>query len=187
VDCPSCKSELLAKVEFGIALDECSACGGIWLEDGELQRILNSGAEITLGLEESVCPSGEIVTIRDLNRVCPKCSIHLDRYRYNYSSQIELDTCHQCNGVWVDDGELFAIKEFNQAEKEITAADGGKWLAGVTAMAEFEGEALEHRQRARRIIGGVRHVMTCRYGFYMPKDDFPMPASEVPSFVDPTK
>lgn len=183
--CPACAKELRPAVEFGIALNECPACGGIWLEDGELNRVLKSGSDITTGLENRVQPSGEIVTKRDLNRACPKCNIHLDRYRYNYSSPVELDSCHKCNGVWIDDGELFAILDFNQNEEIMAAADGGKWLKGVAAMAEFEGEAQEQRQRARRIVGGVRQAMTCRYGFYMPKDDFPMPDSDVPSFLDP--
>lgn len=185
--CPACLKELRPVIEFGIALDECPACGGIWFDDDELKRLLNAGGDITVELDAKVEPSGEIVTKRDLNRVCPKCNIHLDRYRYNYSSQIELDSCHQCNGVWIDDSELFAILEFNQRDETMAATDGGKWLKGVAAMAEFEGEALEQRQRARRIVGGVRQAMTCRYGMYMPTNEFPMPNSDVPSFVDPTK
>ncbi len=183
--CPACLNELRPVFEFGIALDECPACGGIWFDDEELKRLLNAGGDITANLETSARPSGEFVTKRDLNRLCPKCSIHLDRYRYNYSSQVELDSCHKCNGVWIDDVELFAILEFNRAESAQIAADGGKWLGGVAAMVEFEGEALESRQRARRIVGSVRQAMTCRYGFYTPKDEFPMPDMDVPSFLDP--
>lgn len=39
-------------------------------------------------------------------RLCPACREPLHSYNYLYTSDIRLDSCDRCGGVWVDDGEL---------------------------------------------------------------------------------
>ena len=41
--CPKCGMEL-EEIEFGgVQIDECSTCGGIWFDKGELERVKNKG------------------------------------------------------------------------------------------------------------------------------------------------
>jgi hypothetical protein len=37
--CPRCGKALDEKVYLGVAIDECAACGGIWLDKGELEAV----------------------------------------------------------------------------------------------------------------------------------------------------
>lgn len=43
---------------------------------------------------------------------CPKCSIQMDRREHGYCSQIMVDVCHDCQGVWLDKGEIQALEVF---------------------------------------------------------------------------
>lgn len=41
--CPKCGERLIAKKLSGVAVEECPACQGLWLDKGELEQIANSG------------------------------------------------------------------------------------------------------------------------------------------------
>ncbi len=37
--CPRCGLALAERSHLGVSIDECSACGGIWLDKGELEAV----------------------------------------------------------------------------------------------------------------------------------------------------
>lgn len=37
--CPKCNGELQARTRGEVEIDVCQACGGIWLDSGELEKI----------------------------------------------------------------------------------------------------------------------------------------------------
>ena len=41
--CPKCGMDLMTLVYRGVEIDKCSACSGVWLDDGELEKL--SGEE----------------------------------------------------------------------------------------------------------------------------------------------
>ncbi|MGE5681750.1 MAG: zf-TFIIB domain-containing protein [Bacillota bacterium] len=43
--CPNCKTNLLLSERQGIEIDYCPDCRGIWLDRGELDKILERSAE----------------------------------------------------------------------------------------------------------------------------------------------
>ncbi len=45
--------------------------------------------------------------------ICPKCSGKLDSVIYN---DIEVDRCHQCQGIWFDETEADELKEIKGSE-----------------------------------------------------------------------
>lgn len=47
--CPKCPGKLEAYTFMGIALDRCAACGGIWMDQGELESVLKKAARGPLG------------------------------------------------------------------------------------------------------------------------------------------
>lgn len=52
-------------------------------------------------------------TIRDIARGrCPKCGVRLEATTI---ARVEIDECPQCNGMWLDKGELEAL---SQGERE---------------------------------------------------------------------
>lgn len=38
--CPRCQNQLLPRVRNGVDVDYCSGCGGVWLDRGELEKII---------------------------------------------------------------------------------------------------------------------------------------------------
>jgi uncharacterized protein len=43
--CPSCNETLLMSEKRGVEIDYCPNCRGIWLDRGELEKIMDSSAE----------------------------------------------------------------------------------------------------------------------------------------------
>ena len=57
-------------------------------------------------------------------RRCPKCPGKLEAYTFE---GFALDRCHECDGIWLDRGELEAIV------KKISRGPLGSWLETLTA------------------------------------------------------
>jgi Zn-finger nucleic acid-binding protein len=43
--CPSCKTNLTMSERQGIEIDYCPSCRGVWLDRGELDKIIERSAE----------------------------------------------------------------------------------------------------------------------------------------------
>jgi Zn-finger nucleic acid-binding protein len=40
MNCPKCNGELQARTSDDVEIDVCQRCGGIWLDSGELEKIM---------------------------------------------------------------------------------------------------------------------------------------------------
>jgi Zn-finger nucleic acid-binding protein len=110
--CPDCGQPLSREVFMGVQIDTCTACAGIWFDNGELRRLMQAHPHALLALEEHIVPTAERNRVAPSRRLCPVCHIPLFRFLYHYDSPVELDTCESCSGVWVEDGELRAIQDW---------------------------------------------------------------------------
>jgi uncharacterized protein len=50
--CPSCGGQLVELERSGVRIDACRQCRGVWLDRGELDRILEREREVVAGVEE---------------------------------------------------------------------------------------------------------------------------------------
>jgi Zn-finger nucleic acid-binding protein len=41
IACPRCSRKMVKKTKHGVTIDKCTSCGGIWLDKGEIFKILN--------------------------------------------------------------------------------------------------------------------------------------------------
>lgn len=103
MNCPKCDNRLLTAVRAGgIEVDHCQDCGGIWLDQSELPRLL------------AVDPADvrELRRGRDRNRAnavrgdCPRCQKEMLRVSSALNKQVTVDSCPDCGGVWLDGGEF---------------------------------------------------------------------------------
>lgn len=108
--CPVCQIALIPQVHLGITIDVCPTCAGIWFDADELTRLRSLDPQILPRIDhqyqpvvERCDPPGE--------RLCPVCAEPLYRYKYLYTSSIELDACEKCGGTWVDNGELIKMEQ----------------------------------------------------------------------------
>jgi Zn-finger nucleic acid-binding protein len=54
--CPRCNSELIEVVKHGVVLDNCTSCGGIWLDKGELSKIMSQIKQAEAALDDELKP-----------------------------------------------------------------------------------------------------------------------------------
>ena len=105
---------------FGVLIDTCSHCAGIFFDEGEICQIRERGGIWALDeLDGIVQPEpGHVSPEEHQPRSCPGCQSAMRRFRYMYTSAVFLDTCDNCGGVWVENGELHQMKECIQSAKD---------------------------------------------------------------------
>jgi len=109
-DCPRCWVPL-AREDIKVWLrkvvvDHCPKCDGIYLDDGEL-RTLTGNFSLAKWLTKYLGVDS------DSKLVCPGCGGVMDAER---PEGIEVDVCLNCHGIWLDAGELEALRELSGAE-----------------------------------------------------------------------
>jgi serine/threonine protein kinase/Zn-finger nucleic acid-binding protein len=105
--CGKCGGEFSALFLDGLIVDRCSSCRGVWLDYGELDRIIGHATE-----SETMLP-GQQFTPAPLDRLvgsCPTCRIGLMAYAVP-GQPASLEICPRCLGVWFDAGELRLLSE----------------------------------------------------------------------------
>lgn len=140
----------------GTVLDECPQCGGIWFDEGELKRCQAAGSFAYLEMEAAAHPSVLPVDTSESGRTCPNCDTRLSSYNYLYTSEIELDECDDCFGVWVQDGELQKMADFLASERSRESSpaieDAKVRAKAAELVAALESQSAESRIRTGRIV-----------------------------------
>ncbi|MHC4758756.1 MAG: zf-TFIIB domain-containing protein [Planctomycetota bacterium] len=103
MDCPVCDNAMITLELQGIEIDHCVDCGGIWLDAGELELLLNN-SEKALALLESFKINTQT---REKTRKCPICLKKMQKIVVGAESPVLLiDKCKKGDGLWFDKGEL---------------------------------------------------------------------------------
>lgn len=103
IKCPQCGTAL-TQTEYrpGTIIFWCGLCSGIWVDGEELYEILR--------IHSDTIP---VATFKDA-KTCPKCETRVF-YPVNFpGTDVVIDICERCKGVWFDRGELHTIKAFVQ-------------------------------------------------------------------------
>jgi len=98
--CPTCGEFLIAIEIESVEIDHCTACGGIWLDSGELELLLEGAANKNTLMASLKTHTG--AAEEDLQ--CPICLKKLDKV--TYGDRVILDICPRNDGLWFDRGEL---------------------------------------------------------------------------------
>lgn len=57
MNCPQCNIAMHEVTKTGVLIDHCPTCKGVWLDRGELDKILNRAREVEREWEEEYRPS----------------------------------------------------------------------------------------------------------------------------------
>ncbi|MBN1187263.1 MAG: zf-TFIIB domain-containing protein [Bacteroidales bacterium] len=112
--CPRCNIELTNKTildfKYFLNIDYCGNCGGIWLDNGELTR-LEKTIEPTFYEIRKIPGNQEQMEII----ICPSCdnSKILQKRQHTRDKHVIIDFCPFCKGIWLDTGEIEAIRKEN--------------------------------------------------------------------------
>ena len=111
MNCPSCSQNLIVLELDNVEIDYCLACGGVWLDAGELSLLLYGKH----GTDDSDLLSDG----KRGDRRCPMC-----REKMNLTtlpkSGVEVDFCGRRHGLWLDKGELQQIINAEAADERVT-------------------------------------------------------------------
>ena len=111
--CPRCKVKLLDVQVANTQLEECTQCGGLWVDVTSFEFICaNTEAQsAATGLK---LPLPVAVDPHVCYRPCPECGKLMSRLNYAGRSGIVIDVCRP-HGVWLDRDEIRQIIEFVRA------------------------------------------------------------------------
>ncbi|MHC4504045.1 MAG: TFIIB-type zinc ribbon-containing protein [Planctomycetota bacterium] len=120
--CPGCGAEMQGVDDSDITTDKCTACGGVFLDKGELNALATGMAG-----DIEFCSKDEDTLSDKFNvRTCPKCAdtpmekVELVRY-----TDIIFDYCPACQGFFLDSGE---VKAMNEELRAIAGKEHGQEL-----------------------------------------------------------
>lgn len=106
-NCPVCKIPLVETKLHGQQIDRCPKCKGIFFDKGELESIIH-----IVELFQSVSINEkEIDTVssteKERNFLCPHDNITMKKEEI---AGLTIDICPKCTGIWLDGGEITALK-----------------------------------------------------------------------------
>lgn len=110
--CPRCcTTSLAARVYAELDVDECDKCGGLFIEEAMLNRLIDTreNARNALHLALPKRDRRREPEVRYLQ--CPACEKHMNRQVFGKVSGVIVDTC-KLHGIWFDPGELGDVIEF---------------------------------------------------------------------------
>lgn len=148
--CPRCRGDLTTRQVGQVEIDVCEACGGHWYDAGELERIRQlAPPERPRGLPDPKPPRWVDGAAEDVQ--CPRCRETLAAERYAYSSDLVIDRCQACQGVWIDAGELEKMDALVDEWSRDLEKDAAAWKDRLGEVEKTFGRKLEATERSTRL------------------------------------
>jgi Zn-finger nucleic acid-binding protein len=124
MNCPRDGEKLFpVQYEDDVYVDECTKCKGAFLDRGEIEKIEEDHAhefrDALSRMPDLVAGAYERARQREEGEIrCPKCSAEMETREYAYCSQVMINKCVKCGGIWLDRGEVEALELFYERERE---------------------------------------------------------------------
>lgn len=131
--CPICKKSLETTIFYGISVDYCPKCLGIFFEEDELRLAKDKKDKDLNWLDIDLWKKDTSFKISPGQKLCPACRLPL--YEVNYGNSeihlvksakggaakpqfngVKVDLCNLCRGIWLDRGEFKKIIEYLKNE-----------------------------------------------------------------------
>jgi len=100
--------------DAGVSIDRCGHCGALWLDKGELEKLVAMKAAKRADIgpfknERYVKPLGALT--------CPRDTSILTEVADGEQKHVLIMLCSECGGKLLDAGELIDLQEFTFAER----------------------------------------------------------------------
>lgn len=119
IACPKCHVTMERLNAGGTEVDRCVKCGGIWLDCGELDRIMKTkgGLKRVIGGVDAG-PATESTRRHVLSGVkCPRDASRLITMVDRKQTHVEYEACTVCGGIFMDCGELKDLGQYTLGER----------------------------------------------------------------------
>ncbi|MBN1567764.1 MAG: zf-TFIIB domain-containing protein [Acidobacteria bacterium] len=158
--CPRCNETFLLVQIKNRNLEECPACGGLWIDNETLQEICTNQEQqqAVMGFSpEPASAAGSPVVLHKRTYIpCPRCNKLMNRRQFAGCSGVIVDWC-KAHGTWFDRNELRQIVQF--------ILDGGLGRAREREKAKLEEARQSLREERRNLemlarLGGSANLDT---------------------------
>ena len=137
--CVHDQSAMNSKSIDSFVIEECQSCKGIWFEKGELRKTKDERNPNLNWLDFDVFHPSTDQEISETKLKCPQDQSQLFAVNYG-NTQVEIDVCPKCEGIWLDGGELNKI--INALENETETKPAQEYIRSTI-------------QEAKEIFGGT--------------------------------
>ncbi len=115
--CPACEKEMLVLEFEHVELDYCCACGGVWLDSGELELIGQRAGVLEGEFLRALSSERGKKPTDGGRRPCPVCRKPMREVQTDTDPPVVVDRCARRHGLWFDRGELRAVVRAAGAEE----------------------------------------------------------------------
>lgn len=110
--CPTCEANLNLYAAYGIEIEGCPRCKGLFLDSAELGKLKDKSEggrwQALSWMDDEVEAVGKVNAILS-RRACPTCEGEKLVTAIFGDSSIMIDWCPKCHGTWMDRGEFQEI------------------------------------------------------------------------------
>lgn len=157
--CPRTGTAMEEVTINGVELNISPACGGIWFDNWELEKfdeVHETAGDELLELVEKYSKPGVDLPEQRLKSPRAEGVVMMRRF-FGTKRKVEIDECPATGGIWLDAGELAAIRSTYPTEAERKAA-AGAFVSEMLASKEFQDTLDATKQRRvtnvfRRMLG----------------------------------
>jgi uncharacterized protein len=115
--CPVDQTHLQKAIFQQLEVDYCPTCLGMWFDEDELRQAKDKKDEELQWLDVDIWQDKGQMKISKDGKLCPSCRLPMYAVMYG-DSDIEIDLCNICRGVWLDHGEFRKIVKYLQKKKD---------------------------------------------------------------------
>ena len=164
MQCPKCHQPLTGIDYQGVHIETCPACGGDWLDSGELGSIVKArqqrfSKEEAVAVAQAAKITGTKITMLDRHLTCPKCGGATHPVNYGDDTGLIIDECANCNGMWLERGEIDKIEELVQGWDDELPDDLAKYGPKLRQVADevnaTETVHISHIRLINTVINGI--------------------------------
>lgn len=113
MNCVTCNKPMVVLELQETEIDHCLACGGIWLDCGEIELMLGNSPETVRLLSQLSKTQGS----QPSERKCPICLKKMTFIALGLSGDVIIDRCLKNHGLWFDRSELETVLTIFEANK----------------------------------------------------------------------
>ncbi len=154
--CPKCENRIFEVQYFGVTLDKCKTCQGLWFDSNELDQLKSQLDESIRWIDIDLWKYANRANFKPSRFDCPKCQTVMSELQFD-GSKVTLEFCINCGGAWLDGGELgIVLKHLQEKLATKTIRDLGK--ATVEQFAQIFGGPKGLVEEVRDFVAAWRMV-----------------------------
>ena len=122
MNCPICNRSLDSDKYEYLPYHFCRRCQGMWVDAKLLKHLA-----VRLAVQLNVKPNKPVtfhpkppvrIPKNEPIRLCPKCGAGMKKLNYAYDSDVIIDRCDACQGLWLDKGEIMQLAACHQVDEK---------------------------------------------------------------------